>query len=343
MLCKTMNTTKAASLEGHRDMEKANLGPLGPVSRLTLGGGGLGQLWGATDRAECIATLRAAVDGGIDLIDLAYRYGEGEAEEVLGQAFEGHLPEGVRVTSKCLLGNTPADQIEGRLRQSIHDSLARMRLERLDIFFLHSNVAPDGHPMQHHPDAGARMTAQSDFIATVRPCFEAFVAEGLIGAWGLTGIGHPDAIMDLLRDRPKPAVVQCIANAMDSPGALKFYDQPARPREIIQTAQDNGVGVMGIRAVQAGALTDAIDRDLPADHPEVRDFNLAGAYRTLAAELGLSAATLGHRYALSMDGVDTVVLGVKNRTELAECIAAAEAGPLPPDIVAQVDDCFSDR
>ncbi len=59
---------------------------------------------------------------------------------------------------------------------------------------------------------------------------------------------------------------------MDSPGALKFYDEPARPRDIIAVAQENGVGVMGIRAVQAGALTDAIDRDLPPDHGEVRDF-----------------------------------------------------------------------
>ncbi|MDP6688833.1 MAG: aldo/keto reductase [Alphaproteobacteria bacterium] len=324
-------------------MQKGSLGPLGAVSRLTLGGGGLGQLWGQTDRAECVATLRAAVDAGIDLIDLAYRYGEGEAEEVFGEAFAGRPPDGVRVTSKCLLGNTPKDQIEGRLRQSIHDSLSRLRLQRLDLFFLHSNVAPDGHPMQQHPDAGARMTAHSDFVATVRPCFEAFAAEGLIGAWGLTGIGHPDAIIDLLNDQPAPAAVQCIANAMDSPGALKFYDEPARPREIIAAAQANGVGVMGIRAVQAGALTDAIDRDLPPDHAEVRDYNLAAAYRTLAAELGLSAAELGHRYALSMPGVDTVVLGVKNRTELAECLAAEHAGPLPADIIARVDGCFTHR
>ena len=195
--------------------------------------------------------------------------------------------------------------------------------------------------MQQHPDAGARMTAQSDFVATVRPCFERFVAEGLIGAWGLTGIGHPDAIIELLASQPKPAVVQCIANAMDSPGALKFYEEPARPRDIIAAAQANGVGVMGIRAVQAGALTDAIDRDLPDDHGEVRDFNKAGAYRALAAELGMTAATLGHRYALSMSGVDTVVLGVKNRAELAECVRAEAAGPLANDIVAKVDGCFT--
>ena len=92
-------------------MERGNLGPIGPVGRLTLGGGGLGQLWGETSRGECVATLRAAADAGIDLIDLAPRYGEGEAEEVLGEAFDGRLPEGLRVTSKCLLGDTPPERI----------------------------------------------------------------------------------------------------------------------------------------------------------------------------------------------------------------------------------------
>ncbi len=93
---------------------------------------------------------------------------------------------------------------------------------------------------------------------------------------------------------------------------------------------------MGIRAVQAGALTAAIDRPLPPDHPEMRDYLRAAGFRRLAAELGHGPAALAHRYALSL-GVDTVVLGVKNRAELAECLAAAEAGPLPADLVGQID------
>jgi hypothetical protein len=45
---------------------------------------------------------------------------------------------------------------------------------------------------------------------------------------------------------------------------------------------------------------------------------------------------LAHRYALSLD-IDTLVLGVKNRQELAECVGAATAGPLPPDLLARID------
>ncbi len=115
------------------------------MSVLTLGGGGLGQLWGATTREECVATVKAAVDAGITLLDLAPRYGDGKAEQVVGEAFGGRLPSGVRVTSKCNLGNPPPDRIERILRQSIEASLRLTQLDRLDLFFLHSNIVPRGN------------------------------------------------------------------------------------------------------------------------------------------------------------------------------------------------------
>jgi aryl-alcohol dehydrogenase-like predicted oxidoreductase len=130
--------------------------------------------------------------------------------------------------------------------------------------------------------------------------------------------------------------VQVIANLLDSPGGLKFFDGPAKPREIMAAAAANGVAVMGIRAVQAGALTAVIDRPLSTDHPEMLDYARAAGYRAVCAELGESPAILAHRYALSLP-IDTLVLGVKNRQELAECVAAAEAGPLSPDLIARID------
>jgi aryl-alcohol dehydrogenase-like predicted oxidoreductase len=317
-------------------MEQRNFGRLWPVSALTLGGGGLGMVWGETTFEECVATVHDAVAAGINLIDLAPRYGDGKAEEVVGEAFGGQLPEGVRVTSKCNLGNAPRAEIEPMLRQSIEGSLKRLRLSRLDLFFLHSNVVPDAQHIARWPDAASRMTLYDTFVAEVRPAFEKLAGEGLIGAWGLTGIGHPDTIVRLLGERPAPAAVQCIANLLDSPGALKFFDGPAKPRAVMAAARTNGVGVLGIRAAQAGALTSALDRTLPANHPEMRDYARAAGFRRLAAELGMTPALLAHRYALSLP-VDTVVLGVKNRSELAECVAAAEAGPLPADLMARVD------
>jgi aryl-alcohol dehydrogenase-like predicted oxidoreductase len=120
-------------------MKAHPFGTLPPVSTLTLGGGGLGMLWGPTTFDECVATVHAAVADGINLLDFAPHYSDGQAEEVVGAAFGGRLPDGVRVTSKCNLGGPPADRIEGILRRSIEGSLQRLRLSRLDLFFLHSN------------------------------------------------------------------------------------------------------------------------------------------------------------------------------------------------------------
>jgi aryl-alcohol dehydrogenase-like predicted oxidoreductase len=323
-------------------MQQHSFGKLPVVSTLTLGGGGIGMVWGETTFDECVATVHAAVAAGINLIDLAPRYGDGKAEQAVGEAFAGRLPDGVRVTSKCNLGNPPPEEIEPLLRRSIEGSLERLRLSRLDLFFLHSNVVPDANHLAQRPDAASRMTPYATFVEHIRPLFERLVGEGVIGAWGLTGIGHPDTIIKLLGERPAPAAVQCIANLLDSPGALKFFDGPAKPRAIMAAARANGVGVMGIRAVQAGALTSALDRLLPADHPEMRDHVHAAGFRELAEELGVTPAVLAHRYALSLD-IDTLVLGVKNRRELAECVAAAEAGPLPLELMARVDQAVKPR
>lgn len=318
-------------------MNQHTFGPLWPVSTLTLGGGGLGMLWGKTTFDECVATVHAAVTDGITLLDLAPRYGDGKAEQVVGAAFDGKLPPGIRVTSKCNLGHVAPAEIETILRRSIEASLQRLRLSKLDLFFLHSNIVPDETFIARSPgDAAARMTPYATFVDHVRPLFERFVTEGLIGAWGLTGIGQPDTIIRVLGERPAPAAVQCITNLLDSPGGLKFFPGPAKPRAVIAAARANGVGVMGIRAVQAGALTAAIDRDLPADHPEVLDYARVAGFRHLCAELDINPAVLAHRYALSLD-IDTLVLGVKNRQELADCVAAAQSGKLSSDLMARVD------
>src|ERR671914_1909910 len=113
-------------------MRATTLGRLWPVSALTLGGGGLGQVWGTTTRDEAVATVREAVDGGISLLDVAPTYGDGEAERVVGEAFGGRLPDGVRVVTKHLLGNPPPGEVPARLERSLNASLERMQLEFVD-------------------------------------------------------------------------------------------------------------------------------------------------------------------------------------------------------------------
>jgi aryl-alcohol dehydrogenase-like predicted oxidoreductase len=319
-------------------METRQLGTLWPVSALTLGGGGLGQIWGPTTREEAVATAKAAVDAGITLIDLAPMYGRGEAEAVIGEAFGGKLPGGVRVTTKCQLGNPGPGEVVPKFEKHLTRSLKALKMERVDLFFLHSNIAPDDYTYARYDEVKDRfVTPWSVYLADVIPVMEDLKARGLIGAWGITGTGLPKTIMEALRHEPKPAAVQAVANLMDSAGDMRQYEEPAEPRNIIRTAKANEVGVMGIRAVATGALTAELDRPLPTDDATYQDYQKAAPYRALCAELGEDPALLAHRYALSMEGVDTVILGVKNRDELKGVVEAEAQGPLPAEVRGRID------
>ncbi len=319
-------------------MRSRHLGKLWPVSALTLGGGGIGQLWGETTREESIAVVHAAVDRGIDLLDMAPAYGQGEAELVIGEAFKGRLPSGVRVTTKCRLGTPDPDRVESILSKSLTDSLQRMQLRYVDVFFLHSNIIPDDYDASAYSDRPA--TRWTRYLEQFRPACEKLIEQGQIGAWGITGIGIPEQIISALAQEHRPQVIQCIANPLNSVGELQYYPGPTRARDIISKAKTKHLGIMGIRAVQGGALTDEVDRPLPDDHGISSDYRRAAAFRVLAKKMNVSAANLAHRYALSMEGIDTVVLGVKNRAELVDCLNAETAGPLDLETMGQIDAVF---
>ena len=69
-------------------MQQRVLGKTGlQVSVLTLGGGGIGMVWGPTTDEECVETVKAAVANGVNLLDLAPVYGKGKSEEIVGQAW----------------------------------------------------------------------------------------------------------------------------------------------------------------------------------------------------------------------------------------------------------------
>jgi aryl-alcohol dehydrogenase-like predicted oxidoreductase len=317
-------------------LQTSQLGPFADVSRLTLGGGGLGQIWGESSDGEAVATIHAAVAAGVNFIDTAPSYGA--CERVIASAFHGVLPAGVRLTTKCQLGSPGAGTVAARLEESLDASLEAMELDHVDVYFLHSNICEDDTVYAHGNDQRSMFaTPWSQYVDEVVPAFEALKRRGRIGEWGITGVGLPGTILKALQHEVRPAVVQAITNLLDSPGGIRRYSEPPRPRAIIAAAKELGVGVMGIRAVQAGALTDRFDRVVKASHPDAADYRKAAPFRALCAELGVDAALVAHRYALGMAGVDTVVLGVKNRAELEQCLDAEALGELSPELLARID------
>lgn len=319
-------------------MNYRQLGQQFNVSALTMGGGGTGQVWGETTREEAIATTQLAYESGINLFDMAPLYGQGEAERVLALSFQGGYPDDVHVTTKCMVGGIPGEQIENRLITSLEESLQRMARSYVDVYILHGYVIPDGWREALRINALPHIAVEfSNYVEYVIPTFQKLIQQGTIGAFGVTAASIQSANKAVLNHSVVPDVVQCIANALDSPGNMSLSDEIPQPREIIRQANTQSIGVMGIRAVAAGGLTDKLDREVKPTSGEARDFARTSKFRQLAAEMGVSAAHLAHRYSLSMDGVDTVVLGVKNRIELTDCLQAQARGPLTVDEITEVD------
>ena len=318
-------------------MEIRNLGPIKNVSRLSLGGGGIGQVWGATDRDEALATVAASVAAGINFFDLAPMYGNGEAESVVGAAFAEGYPDDIKLSTKCMLGDAPAEEIEGRLRRSLDQSCERLNRDSVDVFILHGCVIDDGWSGAVYPKVLPRVAVPlSKYRAHVVPAFKRLKEEGRISAWGITAAMVPGIDVKVLGLDEKPEIVQCVTNVLNSSGGMAMAPEEADHRGIIETASAQGCGVMGIRAVAAGSLTDQIDRAVKAHSPEQRDFERAAAFRELAQELGVSAAQLAHQYALSMSSVDTVVLGVKSPSELEQALTA-ETTTLSAELVERMN------
>lgn len=315
-------------------MELRPFGRLGQVSALTLGGGGIGGVWGATDRAEAIATVHAALDGGITHLDVAPSYGAGsEAEVVVGEALRAWRGADPLVTTKVQVHDDEIDDPVARVRESLAESLDRLGRGHVDLLLVHSQLRRPGATEPSHNMIGWDRCAELVVPELIR-----LRDAGTIRAWGITGCGHPEAVQSALTGADRPDAAQLVVNALDLPGDMWMLGDDPRPsqEEQIAAAVAAGVPVIGIRAVGAGAFTSGVDRAVDPDSTVARDFARAEGFRALAAELGEAPEDLAHRWALGAPGVATVVLGVKNRAELEACLDAERRGPLKPDVLEAI-------
>jgi aryl-alcohol dehydrogenase-like predicted oxidoreductase len=113
------------------------------VSRVALGTWAIGGwMWGGTDEAESISTIRAALEHGINVIDTAPAYGFGRSEEIVGQAIaEGRLRSRVVIATKAGLewvqGRVFRNASRARILREVEDSLRRLRTDHIDIYQVH--------------------------------------------------------------------------------------------------------------------------------------------------------------------------------------------------------------
>ena len=125
-------------------MESITLGNSGiSSSRIGLGTWAIGGwMWGGTDEAQAIATIRSALDRGISLIDTAPVYGFGTSESIVGKALSTPaLRQQAVIATKAGLewssGKPRRDSRPARLRQELEESLRRLRTDYIDLYQIH--------------------------------------------------------------------------------------------------------------------------------------------------------------------------------------------------------------
>jgi aryl-alcohol dehydrogenase-like predicted oxidoreductase len=111
------------------------------VSRVALGTWAMGGwMWGGTDENQSVATIRGALDQGINLIDTAPVYGFGVAEEIVGKALMGRRSRAVIATKVGI--EWRGDKVyrnatRSRIMAEIDASLRRLRTDYIDIYQVH--------------------------------------------------------------------------------------------------------------------------------------------------------------------------------------------------------------
>src|ERR1700674_2903830 len=126
------------------DMELAEIpGTSLKASRVAIGTWAIGGwMWGGTDERESVATIRAALDHGINLIDTAPVYGFGVSEEIVGKAvgaagLRSHAVIASKVGLEWRGGKVYRNATRDRIMLEIDESLRRLRTDHIDIYQVH--------------------------------------------------------------------------------------------------------------------------------------------------------------------------------------------------------------
>ena len=317
-------------------MEYSILGRTGlRVSRAGFGGGGIGQVWGATTEADAIRSVHRALELGITFFDVAPAYGDGKAEEALGKALVGRR-EDVVVATKVRLRPEEMDDVAGAVRRSVDVSLARLQRDSVDVLHVHNRFT------EQRGEAPNSITGD-DVLGPVLDAYKEMQHAGKTRFIGLSAMDHHVPTMHRLINSGEYDTVLAYYNLLNhtaqepKPPGAEVFDNG----QIIPLAKIKGMGIIGIRSHAAGALTSALDRPpTPGDalmEADLRkapmlDFLLEGPIETLS-----QAAMV---YSLMNRDIDSTVPGVKNTAEAEETAICVDLPPIPEEHLTHLQELY---
>ena len=312
-------------------MEARALGRTGlSVSALGFGCGNVGGLMVRGAPAEQERAVARAIDLGINYFDTAPSYGDGQSETNLGRVLKT-LSARVYVGTKFRLAPADLSNAPAAVEKSLDESLARLRRDQVDLLQLHN-------PIRSARDASGVTTG--DVLDAIVPALQRLRQAGKIRFYGITALGDTFAIHGVLGAGAVHTAQVALNLLNPSAGRSVPAGFPAQDfHDIIGIARQRGTGTIVIRVFAAGALSGTMERhptavpavDPIASGPDYQaDVRRAAAFGALVKD-GLvgSVVEAALRFALTVDGVSTVLLGYSSQEHLETAAAAVNRGPLP--------------
>lgn len=304
----------------------------GPVSGLMTGPPS------AELRARQRATVRRAVELGINWFDTAPGYGLGVSEQALGEVLaELGLSGKVQMATKIRVDSVDLNDLAGSVERSVETSLKRLRCQQIALLQLHNSIT------RHRGDLPTSL-AVCDVLGPggIAQAFERVKAQGQVLHTGLTGLGNSAAVTEVVASG-EFATIQLPLNALQIADPLAedsaVGELPCEP--LVSTCRRLGMGILAIRVFAGGALALAP----PAPYTHVTKFFTLDVYqrdveatRRARQRLpeALSLPEFAVRSVLGYPGVAAAIIGFSSLAEVEQAVQAATAEGLPPEQVRKL-------
>jgi aryl-alcohol dehydrogenase-like predicted oxidoreductase len=280
-----------------------------PVSRVGLGTWAIGGwMWGGADDALSVATIRNALEAGINLIDTAPVYGFGHSEEVVGKALQGMRDQAVIATKAALDwpdGKVRRNATAARIRTEVEDSLRRLRTDRIDLYQVHW---PD--PLVSHEETALEL--------------DRLQREGKILAIGVSN--YSPTQMDGFRQSAELATVQPPYNLFER----------AIERDVLPYAQQHGLTVLAYGALCRGLLSGRMDAGTTFTGDDLRKSD--PKFQQPRFQQYLAAVAALQRFAQERHGKSVLALAIRWILDQGPTIALW--GARRPDQLQGIDEAF---
>jgi aryl-alcohol dehydrogenase-like predicted oxidoreductase len=301
------------------------------LSTLGFGCGAVGGFMVRGDPADQERTVARAIAAGVNYFDTAVQYGNGESENNLGRVLRKLKPAQVAVGTKVRVPPGEFGRIADTVTMSLEGSLARLGLDRVDIFHLHNPITETG--------GGSALSVQQ-VLGDVMPAFQRLRQQGKIRFLGMTATGDTAALNQVINAGVFDSA-QVVYNMLNPSAAGELpTNYPAQDyQRMFDHTEAAGVGVVGIRVLAGGALSGSAERH-PIAGPAPEPIGSAMSYDAdvdrarrlmplvnegFAGSLTEAAA----RFALSHPAMGTILVGLATPQQLEDALAAVEKGPLP--------------